>query len=164
MTPPHERAPHPRTLVMRRAGSEDLPVLRRIKLDAYDIYEPLLGFQALPVTTDYTPYVAAGGVWLGVLDAEAIAALVTELGTDHLLIFSVAVLPDHQGEGHARTLLDHAEREARAVGRRELRLFTNALMERNLALYRHCGFREQGRRPHPSQTGHEVVDMVRALA
>ena len=117
----------------------------------------------MPVATDYAPRVAAGGVWLGELGAEAVAVLVLEAATAHLLIYSLAVRPDRQGEGHARTLLDHAAAEARRAGMAELRLFTNALMARNIALYRHCGFRESGRRPHPSRAGHEVVDMVRIL-
>ncbi len=164
MTQPNGSGIGSQPLLVRRATATDLPVLRAIKLDAYDIYEPLLGFRPMPMSTDYAPYVETGGAWLGLVEDEAVAALVTELEPDHLLIYSVAVRPERQGEGHARTLLDHAEAQARLEGRAELRLFTNALMHRNIALYRHCGFRECGRRAHPKLAGHEIVDMVRALA
>ena len=164
MTQPDGPTHEVRGLLVRRAVAADLPLIREIKLAAYDVYEPLLGFQAMPVTADYGPYVATGGAWLGLLEGEAIAALVTELGTRHLLIYSLAVRPDWQGEGHARTMLDHAEAQARLAGCGELRLSTNALMHRNIALYRHCGFQECGRRAHPHRAGHEVVDMTRVLA
>ena len=181
-------------LAIRPATAADLPVVRLVTEEAYDIYEPLLGFAPMPVTTDYTAHVAGGGVWIGELAPASVqvpsvqvpsvqvpgpaaepmpaaepqlipvAVLVTERGAAHLLIYSLAVRPDWQGEGHARSLLEHAEAQARGAGLLELRLFTNALMARNISLYRHCGFRESGRRAHPQRAGHEVVDMVRVLA
>ncbi len=152
-------------LVLRLAEAADLPAIREVTLEAYDIYEPLLGFMPLPVTTDYAPHVAAGGVWMGELASHPVpvAVLVTQCGDGHLLIYSLAVRPDWQGEGHARAMVEHACGHARAAGLAEVRLFTNALMARNISLYRHCGFREVGRRAHPTRAGSEVVDMVRGV-
>ena len=36
-------------------------------------------------------------------------------------------------------------------------------MEKNIALYRRHGYAETGTRPHPSQAGEVLVDMVRAV-
>ena len=80
------------------------------------------------------------------------------------MIYSVAVLPDRQGEGHGLALLRLAEDVARSWGVPELRLFTNARMERNIALYSSTGFRETGRRPHPRRASFTIVDMIRPLA
>jgi hypothetical protein len=44
-------------------------------------------------------------------------------------------------------LLAHAERTARAVGRAELRLLTNAAFEANVALYEKAGYRIVDREP-----------------
>ena len=153
-------------LGLRPAEPADLPAIRAITEAAYEIYEPLLGFQPLPVGAEYAPYVAAGGVWMGELPThpEPVSVLVTERGEAHLLIFSLAVRPDWQGEGHARAMIEHACGQARAAGLAEVRLFTNGLMARNISLYRHCGFREAGRRAHPTRAGSEVVDMVRGIA
>jgi GNAT superfamily N-acetyltransferase len=40
-----------------------------------------------------------------------------------------------------RRLLAHAETIARDLGRREMRLFTNALLVENIALYERVGYR-----------------------
>jgi hypothetical protein len=36
-------------------------------------------------------------------------------------------------------------------------------MLRNQAIYRRAGYREIGRRPHPSQPGVQLVDMAKTL-
>jgi ribosomal protein S18 acetylase RimI-like enzyme len=46
---------------------------------------------------------------------------------------------------------------------RELRLYTNTRMRRNVALYTSCGFVETGERPHPSRPGEELVDMAKPV-
>ena len=63
---------------------------------------------------------------------------------DHAMIYSVAVRPGRHGAGLGRTLLAAAERMAASWGVPELRLYTNALMTRNLALYARLGYRETG--------------------
>jgi ribosomal protein S18 acetylase RimI-like enzyme len=83
---------------------------------------------------------------------------------DHLMIWSLAVRPDRQGKGLGRFLLRFAERMAREAGLGELRLFTNARMERNLALYARAGYRETGRRPHPRRESFIIVDMAKRLS
>lgn len=44
----------------------------------------------------------------------------------------------------------------------EVRLYTNAKMERNIALYKAYGFHETGRRPNPYRPGWTIVDMAKA--
>src|SRR6185369_870358 len=96
-------------------------------------------------------------------EAGPIATLVLEPHDDHLLVYSIAVRPEHQGQGHARRLLAFAEEQARSTGCAELRLYTNDRMERNLALYKSCGFTESGRRPHPTRAGMTLVDLCKPL-
>jgi ribosomal protein S18 acetylase RimI-like enzyme len=79
------------------------------------------------------------------------------------MIESVAVAPGRQGQGHGLALLRLAETLTRQAGRAELRLYTNARMERNIALYAGLGYRETGRRPNPHRPGWTIVDMAKDL-
>jgi ribosomal protein S18 acetylase RimI-like enzyme len=67
---------------------------------------------------------------------------------DGLLIYSVAVHPQHQKSGFGRQLLAWAEQEAQLAGYTKVRLYTNALMEENIALYTRLGYVETMREPH----------------
>ncbi len=153
--------------VMRRAEAADLPAIVALTADAYAAYAAVLDAPPLPVTEDYAPRVAAGQVWLLEDDAGPGAApaglIVLERHDDHLLIFSVAVAPARQGQGLGRRLLDWAEAQARQAGRPRLRLYTNAKMTRNIALYTRCGYHETGRRAHPVRRDWIRVDMEKPL-
>jgi nucleoside triphosphate diphosphatase len=143
--------------VIRPATAADLELVRAISYEAYAPYESLLGGLPLPAMEDYAPRIAAGQVWL-LGDA---GLLVLERHADHALLFSVAVRPAAHGTGLGRTLLDEAERLS--AGLPELRLYTNALMTRNQAIYAKRGFIETGRRPHPLRPAFTVVDMTKRL-
>ena len=147
----------------RRAAPADLAMVRAITEAAYAEYEPVLGAPPMPVVENYAPRIARGEVWLLPGAGQPAALAVLEQHPDHMMIWSLAVLPDRQGQGLGRALLRFAEDRARAAGLPELRLFTNALMARNLRLYARAGFRETGRGPHPRRPEFTVVDMARRL-
>ena len=71
---------------------------------------------------------------------------------DALLIYSVAIAPGQQRRGLGRQLLAFAEDEARAAGYTLIRLYTNALMTENVAMYGRMGYRETGRDAFGDQT------------
>jgi ribosomal protein S18 acetylase RimI-like enzyme len=145
------------------ATAADLAAIVALTEAAYAPYTRLFGAPPLPVTEDYAPRIAASQVWLLRLGDGLVGLLVLELGIDHALIVSVAVAPGQQGRGYGRVLLDLAEREARRAALPELRLYTNARMERNIALYTAHGYRETGRRENPHRPGWILVDMVKPL-
>jgi len=74
------------------------------------------------------------------------------------------VRPAFQGLGLGRLLLDWADHRASAAGVRELRLYTNARMTKNLALYQRCGYDIFDTRPHPSRPGELLVDLRRSAS
>lgn len=152
--------PEPR---IRAAGASDLPAVVRLTEAAYGQYLAILGAPPLPVTENYAPRIARGEVRLLEVGEDLAGLIVLEQEADHLMIFSVAVAPKHQGQGFGTALLDYAEREARSVGLPEVRLYTNAKMERNIAIYTAHGYRETGRRPNPRRPGFTIVDMVKPL-
>jgi ATP diphosphatase len=143
--------------MIRLAEASDLALVQDISREAYAEYETVLGGKPVPATEDYAPRIAAGEVWL--LNADGL--LVLERHPDHAMIYSIAVRPAAHGTGLGRILMDEAERLA--AGLPELRLYTNALMTKNLAIYAKRGFVETGRRPHPKRAAFTIVDMAMQL-
>jgi ribosomal protein S18 acetylase RimI-like enzyme len=149
------------SFAFRRAVAADGELVQRLSADAYEPYTALLGAQAVPAVEPYAPRIARGEVWLLEQDGEVVALAVLEPHPDHLMIFSLAVDPARHHRGLGRRLLDFAEQRARAEGVGELRLYTNAKMERNIALYARAGYHETGRRAHPRRAGWVLVDMAK---
>ena len=78
----------------------------------------------------------------------------------HLLIENIAVRPDAQGRGLGGRLVAHAEDVARSLGLRDVRLYTNARFESNIAFYARRGFEETRRDQVPVGV---VVYMQKAI-
>ena len=142
---------------------EDAPAMAVVTTRAYDLYEVLLGYLPPPATEDPLSWISAEQAWVGERDSEVMAVLIAVPHDAHFLVRSAVVDPDWQGEGHGRALLDHAEAIAREQRLPEVRLTTNVLMERNISLYRHCGYRVTGQRAHPVHSEHQLADMVKEL-
>jgi len=115
------------------------------------------------MTDDHGPRIESGDVLLAYEGEIVVGLIVVERRKDHDLIFSVAVNPDHAGKGIGPRLIAEAEEHARLAGKPRMTLFTNALMTRNIALYRKLGYRETGRRPNMARPGFTIVDMEKLL-
>ncbi|WP_429130802.1 GNAT family N-acetyltransferase [Ensifer sp. 4252] len=147
--------------MMRPATVSDLPAVQDITAAAYAPYTALLGGPPLPVTEDYVPRIAREEVWLRD-EGDAISALAAfERHADHLLIFSIAVAPSFQRQGRGIELLRFLDARAAEWGVAEVRLYTNARIARNIALYRAYGFQGTGRCPNPYRPGWTLVDMAK---
>lgn len=149
--------------MMRLARLEDLAAVQGVTAAAYEPCQALLGGPPLPVTEDYGPRILREEVWVWERDAAISALAVFERHDDHLLVFSLAVAPQSQGQGIGIELLQFVEGKAAAWGLPEVRLYTNSRMERNIALYRAYGFQETGRRPNPYRPGWTLVDMAKSI-
>ncbi|PSJ59872.1 GNAT family N-acetyltransferase [Pseudaminobacter soli (ex Li et al. 2025)] len=147
----------------REAKPADLAAVVELTTTAYAPYTALLNGLPIPVTEDYAPRIARGEVWLLESDGEIAGLMVFERDADHVMIFSVAVSPAHQGKGFGIALLRWLEERTREMGLPEVRLYTNARMERNIALYLAYGFQETGRRPNPYRPGWILVDMAKRV-
>jgi ribosomal protein S18 acetylase RimI-like enzyme len=148
---------------IRTARPDDLPAIISLTDAAYAPYTALLGAPPIPVTEDYAPRIERGEVCLLESRGETAGLLVLERHPDHALIFSIAVAPALQGKGFGIVLLNFADEQTRLWDLPEVRLYTNARTERNIALYRAFGFRETGRRPNPYRPGWTVVDMAKSI-
>jgi ribosomal protein S18 acetylase RimI-like enzyme len=148
---------------IRPALADDLSAVIALTEAAYAPYTAAFGSPPLPVTENYAPRIARGEVVLLEDDREVAGLLVLERHAEHALIFSVAVAPDFQRKGLGVRLLRHAEDQARQWAVPEVRLYTNARMERNIALYTAYGFHETGRRSNPYRPGWTLVDMAKMV-
>ena len=147
----------------RVALPSDFSAVTELTRRAYQHYIPILGGEPWPMLVDYAPRIAAGEVWLLEGAGEPIALIALEDHGDHLHIFSVAVLPEHQSKGIGQQLLAFAEAKAREMDRPALTLCTNEKMERNIGIYQRFGFTETQRRSNPNRTGWTLVDMEKTL-
>ncbi|MFB9675236.1 GNAT family N-acetyltransferase [Streptosporangium vulgare] len=159
--------------MIREARAGDLPAVERLVEAAYRPWADLIGVRPKPMDDDYAAHAAAGRLHVldlreelqGDLPGEdghagiaGLIVLVPEEGV--LLVDNVAVAPGLHGRGLGRRLLSFAEEQARAAGLGALRLYTNARMESNIALYRRLGYEiTESRRSGPR----DVVFMAKRL-
>ena len=135
----------------RRATTDDAAALNALARAAYAIYVPVIGREPQPMATDWQTLFARQEIWIVDGPLGPLASLALEVEPDHIVIWSVAVLPAYQGKGLGRRLLEFAEARSRELRRPEIRLFTNAKMVRNIALYRSLGYAETRREELPDR-------------
>lgn len=148
---------------IRPAGADDAVTAAACTTAAYGKYVARLGRQPKPMTMDYRQAIAERQVWVMEARSNCVGVLVLMPQADHMLIYSVAVDPGHQGRGHGRQLMDLAESETKRQGLWQLRLYTNALMSENIRFYQRIGYRETERHPHPKHPDSLLVFMTKDL-
>jgi ribosomal protein S18 acetylase RimI-like enzyme len=145
----------------RRARPEDAPVIAALVNRAYDKYVERIGRKPRPMTADYDAAVASHQMWVMEDGGAVVAALELIPEKDVLLLENIAVDPAYQGTGLGKLLLAFAEDEARRQGYSAIRLYTNAKMTENIAIYTRLGYRKTGRK---TRRGFNVVFMRKRLA
>jgi ribosomal protein S18 acetylase RimI-like enzyme len=145
---------------IRRATPADASAVVALTAEAYARYVPLIGRPPEPMTADYERKLADHDGWLLYQGEQLAGLIILARQPDALLIYSVAVDPAAQKRGHGRQLLAWAEQEARQAGYNQIRLYTNALMVENIALYTRLGYVEAGREPFFQSTR---VNMAKTL-
>ena len=125
---------------IRRAIAADAALVRSISRAAYAKWVPLIGREPWPRTADYDAALRNHIIDLLHLQGDVVALVEMIPAADHLLVENVAVLPAHQGQGHGRRLMAHAEAVATALGHRQVRLYTNQRFAENITLYQRLGY------------------------
>ena len=125
---------------IRRAIAADAALVRSISRAAYAKWVPLIGREPWPMTADYDAALRNHIIDLLHLQGDDVALVEMIPAADHLLVENVAVLPAHQGQGHGRRLMAHAEAVATALGHRQVRLYTNQRFAENITLYQRLGY------------------------
>jgi GNAT superfamily N-acetyltransferase len=132
-------------LHIRNATAGDAERLRAIARAAYSKYVPRIGREPAPMLADYPGEIAAGRVVVLEADGAIGGYMIAWPEAGAYFIDNIGVDPAQQGKGLGRRLIDHAAGEARRLRLPALRLYTNALMSENLAMYAHIGFVETHR-------------------
>jgi GNAT superfamily N-acetyltransferase len=146
----------------RPATAADLETIAMVVDAAYAHYIPVLGGRKpRPMTDDHAARVARGETWLIEAGGEVVGVTSMNEEDGALHIFNIAILPSAQGRGLLHAVFDFAEPLARDHGANRLTLFTNALMERNRAIYNHVGFREL--RVEDAPGGYRIVFFERPV-
>jgi GNAT superfamily N-acetyltransferase len=147
--------------MIRCARPADRAAIERIVRAAYGLYVERIGKPPGPMLDDYTALISDGRVSVLEEADRTMAAIIVLLPEpDHLLLDSIAVRPDRQGQGLGRRLIAFAEEQARRLGHSEVRLYTHEKMTENIALYTRLGFVETGR---GQQAGYDRVFMTKRL-
>ncbi|MEV6885609.1 GNAT family N-acetyltransferase [Streptomyces sp. NPDC051135] len=138
---------------IRPAVTSDVPAVKAVTDAAYRPYIERIGVVPQPMEADHAANVAAGKVFVtdepgtdpaGV--AGLVGLVVVEAYPDHLFLDSIAVHPDAHGRGVGRRLLRFVDAHARALRLPEVRLYTNAMMWENRAIYPKYGYEVVERR------------------
>ncbi len=151
-------------LDVRQAKARDLDWIRTVTTEAYAIYLPVLGYPPVPVDEDYGPRIDASEVFIFQHSGEDVGLMVVEEHDGYLELFSIAVATSAQSKGIGRAMLKWLENRAAEKNKPQIRLYTNALMHRNIEIYTRVGYRETGRRPNPRRPQFTIVDMVKTIS
>ena len=130
----------------RPAAASDAAGISECVRAAYSHYIERIGTAPGPMLDDYAQVVRDHRAWVIDDGGRVVGVLVLMDKEDGLLLDNVAVLPERQGEGIGRRLIEHAESEARRLGHRHLDLYTHERMTENIAMYGRIGYEEVERR------------------
>ena len=130
----------------RPAAASDAAGISDCVRAAYTQYIERIGTPPGPMLDDYAQVVRDHRAWVIDDGGRVVGVLVLMDKEDGLLLDNVAVLPERQGEGIGRRLIEHAESEARRLGHRHLDLYTHERMTENIAMYGRIGYEEVERR------------------
>ena len=145
---------------LRQATSTDRRAVEDVVRRAYSHYASRIGREPGPLLDDYGSLIEAARVHVVERDGSIQGILVLIPESDAMLLDNVAVVPDAQGSGLGRRMLEYAEQAARAAGDRAIKLYTNEAMTENISLYSRIGYLETHR---DRKKGFNRVYMIKAL-
>ena len=158
--------PTPTSFAIAPATPDKLPDIQAIVEAAYRPYVALNGLVPAPLGDDYAARLAHGQLWvLTEFPAEGdegqIAGLLVLIeATDHLLLENIAIHPKAQGCGYGSELMSFAEKYARWAGFSTIRLYTQEIMSKNIAIYTARGYVETH---HATTNGLPRIHMEKRL-
>lgn len=131
---------------LRPAAQDDLPAIRSCAEAAYALYIDRIGRRPAPMDAEFGDQVRKGLIDVIEADGDWAGYAVTERQGDALFVENVALLPAFQGRGLARWLFEALNKRAQQAELVRIKLYTNAAMHENLALYPKLGFHVTGTR------------------
>jgi N-acetylglutamate synthase-like GNAT family acetyltransferase len=134
-------------LSLRPATAADVPRLTELAKAGYGRYVERMGRPPRPMTDDYSQVIREFEVAIAERGGEVVGFVATGPADEGFVLENVCVDPSVEDTGVGRTLLEHAEAEARRAGFDSIYLYTHELMTENQELYARIGYAEYERRP-----------------
>jgi N-acetylglutamate synthase-like GNAT family acetyltransferase len=147
--------------VLRRANIEDVDAFDAVHRAAFAWNREMLGREPLPLLIPPVEILSRYETWLLEDERGLAGTLALEPRAEDLEIWSVSVEPSRQNTGIGRKLLGAAETRARALGLSTVRLYTGAVLTKNVDWYRRRGYAVERTEDMPD--GRKIVHMVRQL-
>jgi ribosomal protein S18 acetylase RimI-like enzyme len=131
---------------IRKARPEDSEGLKHCMELAYATYQKRMGDIRLPpMDADYLAEIRSYPTWVVESEGRILAGLIMVFKNGQASIANIAVDPTCQGQGIGGELMAFAESQAKENDYSDLRLTTHVLLEENISLYEHLGWRETSR-------------------
>lgn len=144
---------------IRRANVDDVLGIKQCVQAAFKPYISRMDSLPAPMLEDYVEVIKQHPVFIAETD-KLVGMLVLIPKGDSVLLDTVAVHPDYQGNGLGRELLQLAETESLAMHANRIDLYTNECMTENLHLYQRFGYQEKERK---FEKGYRRVYMQKCL-
>lgn len=148
------------SMTLTRASLLQRAEIEAFQEEAYARNRPLLGVEPLPLKWDYATIFSQTEVWEARQKGRLVGVLILRPMDDHLVLESVATLPDVQGAGYGNALLNATEFRARDWGFSTIRLLTGEVLTHNVDWYRRKGFHVE---TVETVADRNVVHMVKRL-
>lgn len=145
---------------IRLAEDKDLPAIKDCIKAAYTKYIPRIGKKPDSMEADFSEDIEQEVVHVATAEKNLKGLIILIPKKDHVLLKSLAVHPNSQGQGIGRALMDFAINYAKSKKLNEIQLYTNELMTENLNYYPKFGFVEVDRR---EEDGYKRVYMIKYL-
>ena len=132
---------------IRPAVASDEAAIRACAEQAYRQYVELIGRKPAPMLADYGAQIAAGQVYVATDEQGELQGFIVFYAEGrHMLLENVAVTAAGQGKGIGKALVRFCEEATLRLKLGSVRLYTNAKMSANLAIYPRLGYVEIARR------------------
>jgi len=145
--------------IIREANLSDALGIQECVGTAYKHYISRIGKPPEPMLNDYTDLIQYHKVFVAELN-QIIGVLVLIQNSSNIILDNVAVIPDQQGKGIGKQLINLAESEAYRLGFRKLDTYTHQCMVENIEMYKTLGYTEIERK---EEHGYNRVYMQKSL-
>jgi N-acetylglutamate synthase-like GNAT family acetyltransferase len=125
---------------LRRANPADQEAFDATHRAAFAWNREMLGREPLPLQIPPAEVLSRYETWILEDESGVAGTLALDPRRDDLEIWSVSVHPERQNGGVGRRLLAAAEARARALGLDTMRLYTGAVLTKNIAWYERRGY------------------------
>ena len=145
---------------IERANTDDAAEVKQCVTAAYQHYIERIGKWPGPMLDDYDVRIQENEVYVIREHRQIIGVLVLILSAARFLLDNIAVLPDRQGRGYGRHLMEFAEYRAREKGYTSIELYTHEAMVENITMYKKWDYLEIYR---TTEQGYERIYMRKKI-